>query len=527
MQTSPRDHRSASSVPAAARRRAFTLIELMVSIVLVLILILGVNQVFKIASDSTGAGQAVSDIVRDNRAVQTVLYNDLAQSIIRSDDSPCFIIRSTRTAAFLDAAEALSDTDFQALPIGATPATIDNAIVTIDLDGNNVEGETAKGENIKRNDLTRRNYRQDIMCFFARYNYPRQTGNNGTYAANMSSNEAFIWYGQVRQPNGPDSSTANNIDPGYSDSGVAVTPQTNPNNYFARQWGLGRVAVLLVNPDVNGQIFDRGGVLQVYHGRKTSPVTSTAPLSAQAGDTTNGTNTATGMSLRDSRYDLAGTTIDGMRSLLKDTVIPQNSTNPTWYGGANLTPRFAAFPYPTRPLTSYGAARTVPWLVGGCTSFIVEYAGDFITQNNNPASPTYGAFVSNYSTAATDGVVDYIRDTATGERRVRWYGYPRDTNNNGILTLADGDVVPFQEFNGGNFAPFEHTEKSTDTRFPTTYTNPAVGREYICAWGPRGSYAPGVVEPPRPMMLRITMTIDDPRGRLPGGQAYEYVVDLP
>ena len=47
---------------------------------------------------------------------------------------------------------------------------------------------------------------------------------------------------------------------------------------------------------------------------------------------------------------------------------------------------------------------------------------------------------------------------------------------------------------------------------------------YYAAWAPndlrKGS-------PTRPKMLRITMTVDDPNGRLTEGQTFEYVIDLP
>src|SRR5688572_6673984 len=58
-------------------RRAFTLVELMISVVLVLLLILGINQVFRITADAVGAGQSMSSIVRDNRAAHVSFYSDL------------------------------------------------------------------------------------------------------------------------------------------------------------------------------------------------------------------------------------------------------------------------------------------------------------------------------------------------------------------------------------------------------------------------------------------------------------------
>ena len=44
------------------------------------------------------------------------------------------------------------------------------------------------------------------------------------------------------------------------------------------------------------------------------------------------------------------------------------------------------------------------------------------------------------------------------------------------------------------------------------------GSQYVCAWGPND---------PKPKMIRITMTVDDPGGRLADGQTYEYIYTLP
>src|SRR3569623_1728436 len=76
-----------------ARRRAagFTLVEVMISVALVLMIIYGVSRVFKMSTDAVGANQAISGMVRDNRAVQTPLSEDFRTSL---DDSPLFLISS-------------------------------------------------------------------------------------------------------------------------------------------------------------------------------------------------------------------------------------------------------------------------------------------------------------------------------------------------------------------------------------------------------------------------------------------------
>src|SRR5215217_8400303 len=122
-------------VPQHARPpRAFTLIELMVSVAIALVLILAVNQVYRITSDTIGAGQSLGSKVRDYRAVQSVMYNDLTLAVppqsLNSpslDDGPFLVIRSERMTMFRNRPEQAGDAD-------GDPATRD-------LDGNNVEGE--------------------------------------------------------------------------------------------------------------------------------------------------------------------------------------------------------------------------------------------------------------------------------------------------------------------------------------------------------------------------------------------------
>jgi prepilin-type N-terminal cleavage/methylation domain-containing protein len=554
---------------APRRPRAFTLIELMVSIALVLILMLGVNTVFRIASSSIGAGNALSDNSRDNRAIQAVINNDFQNALIRSGDMPAFVIRSTRRSAFRDEAEALADRDFQALTTGAPAAAVDAAIRTRDLDDNNVEGEpTVPGEALSGYDISERNHRLDVMSFFARYRYPRQTANDGSYVSDMGSNEAFVWYGHLRQPRDQSANPAVNLDPGWYAGSVTppFTATNNPNNYYSRQWGLGRVAILMKDPDAATlRIFDRAGTTaQYYIGRGPAAVAtadSTAPLAAAAQATNDGIAWVNTITMDQSRYDLAGASISTFTGILKNAVRPAAVAPPggggstIWWNGDFLTTRFAGYPTPTKPLTSYGAARTVPWLVGGCTNFIVEYAGDFLRQD-----PATGAITGDWTTAGgADGQVDYVVD-ANGNARIRWYGYPRDVAGVTVqnATVPDGqiaaqgapglpasgspDVLPLRDFisagakhvmNAGapQGAAFEHFTGLFDPAKYNDTAAPEQGSEYVAAWLPAGNYydATGalVADPPKPSMIRITMTVDDPNGRLPAGQTYEYVINLP
>jgi hypothetical protein len=54
-------------------------------------------------------------------------------------------------------------------------------------------------------------------------------------------------------------------------------------------------------------------------------------------------------------------------------------------------------------------------------------------------------------------------------------------------------------------------------------TKPPVG-VYCAAWGPAELASGSIL---RPKMLRITMTVDEPFGRMAQGQTYEYIINLP
>jgi hypothetical protein len=49
-------------------------------------------------------------------------------------------------------------------------------------------------------------------------------------------------------------------------------------------------------------------------------------------------------------------------------------------------------------------------------------------------------------------------------------------------------------------------------------TGMPLGAEYSCAWGPND---------PKPKLIRIIFTIDDPLGRTPTGQQFENVFEVP
>lgn len=464
-------------------RSAFTLLELMVSIAIVLILILGVNQVFSLTGQTVGAGQALSTVNRDARNAQAVIYTDFHNAAV--SDGPFFFIRSERTYAFRSKRDQEQDRDQQ-------PSTID-------LNANNIEGDSP-GEIVAKNYYNFRNHRVDRVGFFTRGDFRRQTGNEGvTFAADQTSREAYIWYGHLKRQdntNPPPATPTNTWDPGD-------TSAANVNNRYATDWMLGRMVMLLQEPDATGVIKDRNGVAQQYIKR----VGGLSPLSLNS-NATDGTNL-----LQWGRYDLAGTSIDGYRQVLTTLL---GATPSAQWATAVSNFRFQGEPKPTRPLTGYGAARTNPVFIPACTQFIVEFAGDYVTQDpatGRPAINTRG-----------DGKLDFVVDN--GVQKVRWYGFPRDVNDDTkIDTLLD--VVPVRDMMKLAGLPAQTFEKSVDQTLPQSdYSSLLDTAQYTVAWSPADMIDPTTNLPATPRMIRITFTVDDPAGRVGAGQTFEYVVDL-
>jgi type II secretory pathway pseudopilin PulG len=529
-------------ISRAKRTAAFTIVELIVSIGLVLILMLGVSTVFKTISSTVAAGSSISDNTRVARAAQAVFANDFVHAVA-DKSAPFLTIHSSVRPAYRNRPDELSDAQ--------TPTPYKNRQqLTIDLNGNNIEGEAdavSKGERISLATYNYRNHRTDILTFFVRDLVHRQAGNPGqNFVSSMTGSEAWVRYGHAQIWDGstplPGAGGFTELGPGATGT---LTASTNPNNYFASQWLLSRSAIVLSDVASDGTIKDSSGTTQRYYQRGAG----LTPLSTNSGAD------AAGYRIQESVLDLAGITMSGMRQVMLDYL--DNATATNNYAQLEGWPvdfswRPCANPLMPKPFTSQTLAQTVPVFVPGCTQFIVEYAGDFVAQENTPTSANYGqvigvcAPVLPATPAMTDGVIDYV--VINGSRQVRWYGLPRDTNGDGIAAGWQAgrtnndlpDVVPLRDVmrtlgtettNRG--APFERG-KSPQTAAgqlltpkpnyaDTNAANSGLGLndEYVCGWGPADNY--------RPKMIRITLVVDDPAGRNPNpeGQTFEYVFELP
>lgn len=475
------------------RMAGFTLIELMISIAIVLVLMVGVNFIFSSVGQATGMTQAVSRVTREMQGAQSVMNRDFITADMKN--APYVIIRSFATPGFKDRNDYTS--------------AIDQASPRLDSAGT-----------LSMFNTDNRIHRTDLLLFFSRDKFVRQTG-GGTfspgnvrvepYLSDMSTQEAMIWYGHLRLPD--DSSPGNFVNPGTQPLA------TNPNNFFASQWILGRVAILLQEPrqlpdPLAGRVITTktlsSGLVGTDHwhiqenGGATDP-----PLRF------NSPSYPVGYTLAQSRYDLAGTSMATMKAKMLDPTFSSGFLQ--WWNSTMAGSRFQARPFALgaagQRLTPEDVALQAPIFLSNCTQFVVEYAGDFLTQD--PLGNSIGT--------DPDGIVDYFVASSPNQRRqVRWYGLPRDTDTDGDIKGLEGDVVPLRDIRGSaaNF------ERQVDTTLPPapnyldgSYTGPLVGVPmYTCAWGPNDRM---------PSMFRIVVAVDDPNGRFNEPLKFEYVFKVP
>ena len=575
-------------VSQSTARPAFTLVEVMISVALVLMIIYGVAKVFKLSTDAVGANQAVAAMVRDNRAAQATMSDDMHNCVT---DSPLFII-SSRLA-------------FEGSATGSKQVKFDNGILidpgmtggfrnaeerrtdsdgdprSVDLNGTSVGTRLAS--------LSDRIPRLDRLGFCARGLFRRNTSADTKAYDAATSSEAFIWYGHTVYPK------------------LHSVANLQPNFQYASERILGRMCYLL--KDVSNLAASPGNYPLTVTSDPLLPLgyETQAKVLNDAGDPWLG------------RFDLGLATLDQWRltvdkaydanyyPVTPPTGFKQFLEAPKWYQALETLPTqpppATAFPKIFRPvcdpniirsvappaISSKKLAATAPLFVANCTQFVVEYAGDFLNQD-----PADGSVIDvskwvdktgALQTGKTDGQIDYIVDKPTTDpktwsRRIRWYGLPRDTTGpdpDGITRINEFDVVPLRDVVYSTFkTPFDATNfirAVWEMEYPgsTVYTTagpltPALGSVGGIALFNKAPGGTAVQDadytkfedtagvplilpstPPAPApgddkyksslfryvnawhndspaMVRVLFKVDDPSNRIQNGQWFEYVL---
>ena len=549
---------------------AFTLVELMISIAIVLVLMLGINFVFSMSARTISGGMAISAVARDIRNSRRVMEQDFGNAV-GAEEMPAVMIHSEYIYTWRDKQDKLADRD-------GDPWTYD-----IDGDSNNGDevnlqpgGPTTSipAAHPLRGLYNFRKHRLDRISFFVRHNndrYTRQTGDDTTYVGPETSDEAWIWYGLLRLPgNHPTDPTLNGLTywkPGGRGDpvgGVFPDERGNPNNFFASQWILGRKVLLLksaANLTALNNIYYEN--IQIGSQGKRIATANTAAVDYDR-PTATYSNPPAGREaweIQESRIDLVGWRIADYLPLFSASppswfvdADPTNHTTATANrdyrsyqtalpGALSLNYLFCADPFVSKANNAVGpsnnfaqsmewqtrqAAQTTPIFVRGCMQFIVEFAGDFYDQGPIAGVPE------------PLGTIDYIPDlTDTTITTIRWYGLPRDVHADlatpgiersdvNLLTVA-----PELSTGGGAGTPrFSSLGMQKVTPAPAMTDTPDA--PYVWAWLPPTGAEPiaGIPSTPgdptriRPKLIRITVELIDANGRLQDGQRIEYLFSL-
>ena len=215
---------------------AFTLTEVMIALAMVALLLVGISRIFAITSATISSGQALGRAMRTQRAIQQTISADVLgvlptstnirpySGIMPANDAgesnagmPFLTISNFRVATYLNSEAAAADTvppPSVVLPYSANPSAQyirrSAAIRGIDLNKDGIESATtvsaANGETVPIYFYGDRNFRCDTIGFFSRGLFHSQTGISGvttgsgktTFQGELESNEAFVWYGQLR-----------------------------------------------------------------------------------------------------------------------------------------------------------------------------------------------------------------------------------------------------------------------------------------------------------------------------------------
>jgi len=499
-------------------RRGFTLTEIMISLALALILIIGINQVFSISATtiSTGAGQL--EMMRGHRAAFSTMrtdfegfQSDASTGIVPTTETSFLLIHNEKRLAYRDQ----QDDDLDPNAIDTVDLNEDGVITPSVVVGPDTiwTGEDVSVATGNQYVYNRRNHRTDVIGFFSKGSFRRQTGQvppgggDEYFVTDQGSDRAYIWYGHLRVANNIGSGLPTLYHPAEAD---ASATDRNDNNRYARQWALGRVVLPMIpkNP-ITARILDSNNVSQIYidqeAGRSMSPFSWDSLVGSPPDTDARGTLQAayfTSAGAQLAFYDLADAEISAHRA----AVVGWSAG--TWWQNVlyeNLTGlpvgRFAADRYVGRPANSGHTSMTVPFFVDGCTQFFVEFAGDFVDQS---ATGT----ITN-AAQGTDGIDFYV--PSTGIRGIRWYGLQRDVDGNGISTAGTSpDVAPVQVFGAT----------------PRTFERSVTANEYSCVWGPViGEFENPAAAAPhnRPILVRITIQVVDKNARVPDGLTQEYI----
>lgn len=483
-------------------RRGFTITELMISVVLVLLLTLAIGVIFRTTSEVIGKGTATGDVTRNLGAVRTALTTDFTgtdtidydeftneSGILPNEEQVAIVIASNYVPTFTN--EADFEADGRANYVDPATGTINdwtNDALTVDFnnDGDDVDADEAPNPLAL---LGRRTFRTDQLTFAARGSFESQVGVDGVgFTTPFTTPQALVWYGHLRLFN--NDYQLLDATQGY---GTPGSPRTNPanqnsplnvNNRFADQFALGRVALLLSDynygagggPDNTIVSKDGGPVLYADRNWTTPQDTNSnsgiAPfvfnydvsyydpnddavyLAESSGGTTVGLNWGRSDVLASSALDLRERLAFATETDPGVTVTDPSYQYLPYRGGANASDQYDRAP--SRDTAGGGWAWWQGWFWSDMQRFWANPFGQqpfdarAMSQRFHYLTPGARQFVVEYAgdyfiqdgTGLITGVgADGTTDfyfDPVGRRAIRFYGFPRDVDGDNDIQLFEG-----------------------------------------------------------------------------------------
>ena len=498
--------------------RAFTLVELMVAVGLLLVVIIAVSRIFSTASKVAGLGEAVNDILQETGAIERQIRTDIS----RIDYDGVLVIQCVAIR---------NDANSSSAPL-IDPTRPANATIRCDQLVFFSKGTQTSARFAGNQDLGPFNG-------LARSNVSRILYGHGVQlpdlipqgSASSSRPDPIAFSDAPLLPWSFDTAASGSLDYKYWwGGGGGVTNGTQPE---ARDWTLARQAILLA---------DDGGDLRRFHkATDTTPTTygnnSAVSLFEQLNLETviADANLLPNYNVINSRVDVVATNLNDIRKILA----PVGST--TWrqrivngffgpFLGYGQLAGYVRSEKVAPSMNRQDVMLTTPTLATNCSGFMVDW--------------TWGEF-------QIPGVVPYdsLPNPPPAIPPTKWYGFPdRETllplplpntfnpEWRGVRTLTQD--LPSPPPNGWLINP-SVIEGVNPIIYPLGPTGPI--KIYTAVFGFNGDkpvfqtmsmQANGTAAirddyTPWPTALRITMQLHDPEKRIEEGKTLQLIVELP
>lgn len=446
-------------------RRGFTLTELLIATVILLIIVIATSRIFGTASDVAGIGEATANVLQEAAAIEQQIRQDFA----RLDYGGFFAIQSHAVSNDVNASGVLLDPN---RPLSAT-------------------------------------FRSDQLIFFVSgvqntRNFNLSSFTEFANSRKQQSTSARIYYGHAYQlPGaavGQDPDPTWNWQPWRSGFIPMVDRAGNSVGNFnvpllrPTQWLLSRQAILLA---------DDGGGGDAFFGSQNSAPSIVSP------------------DVRRGRVDIAASSLSDIRSDILTRLPITWPTQSAVISNAFFHPRAEREP-PVEPgdidnpdfVRREDFALTSHVIGTGCSEFIV----DWTYKNNDGAFSTQNVSIDGIGILSTFvqpwfGLEDPSRNVFTFWRYFFDANSIDDIKINNTTPLINPNAIERPVFSGGGVERYR-------AFFGYNRDEP-----WDATAGAFGTLDTGYT--PWPSAVRITMRLHDAKGRLENGRLYQFVVELP